>query len=132
MRKESLRIIIGQNIRRERKSCGISRLELAELTGLSPGFIDSLEQGKRGASSMTLLQLSLIFDISIDQLFYLGNVSVSPCNDQTDTDEVETRIQVKCKKLSCLVYDFDEKKMDCMLEFVEFIRLLKRKIQELT
>ena len=124
MRKESLRIIIGQNIRHERKARGISIIELAELMGLTPGFIGLLERGTRGTSPMTLLLLATIFETSIDQLFYRGNASVSPCADQTETDEIEARRQVKCKKFRSLIYDFDEKEIDFIIQFIEFYYLI--------
>ena len=99
--------------------------ELAELMGLSPGFVGLLERGQRGTSPLTLLQLSLILGTSIDQLFYCGNVSVSPCDDQTDTNEIETKIQIRLEKLRNLIYDFNEKEMGFVLEFLEYYRVIR-------
>ena len=92
MTKERLRILIGENIRRERKSRGITLGELAELMGLTTGFVGLVERGSRGASPHTLLQLATILDISIDDLFYRKDIP----------DLSRTQIKIK-KILICTV-----------------------------
>ena len=81
---------------------------------------------------MILLQLATIFETSIDQLFYRGSVSVSPCNDQTDASEIKTAIQVKREKVRSLMYNCNEKEMDFVLEFMEYYYNVLRHDKDVT
>ena len=123
MTKERLRILIGENIRRERKSRGISLNELAELMGLTTGFVGLVERGTRGTSPYTLFQLSNILDISIDKLIYRKIISDPSYIEENE--EPETASQVKHKKLKSLIYDFEDEEMDFVLKVIEDVIKMK-------
>jgi len=68
MNKEQLRILIGENIRKERLARSMTIDELSESLGQSSGFVGLIECGKRGATTYTLLKLAEIFNTSVDSL----------------------------------------------------------------
>ena len=76
MTKDEIKATVGRNIRILRKGKSMEIEELAEILGLSSGFIGLVERGKRGVTPLTLHRLSEIFDVSIDSLF-TNNVNES-------------------------------------------------------
>ena len=76
LNKEQLRILIGENIRKERLTRGMTIEQLSETLGQSPGFVDLIERGKRGVTSYTLLKLAEVFKVSIDSFF--GHAHTNP------------------------------------------------------
>ncbi|MCL2421702.1 MAG: helix-turn-helix domain-containing protein [Defluviitaleaceae bacterium] len=117
MTKERLRVIIGENIRNERISRNISIDELAEMIGLTPGFVGLIERGQRGTTSNTLLKLSDVFSISIDSLFYLKEgLSLG----EVDKDDVRR------KKISSLISDFSDNELDFLISVIKGVRAMNR------
>lgn len=64
-------IQFGNNIRRRRKALGLSQYQLAELLGVSPNHVSSLETGKSEPSNQTVINLCNALDVTPDY-FYLG------------------------------------------------------------
>lgn len=54
-----------------RASKGMSQKDLAELMGVSPGLIGLYETGKRSPSLLRAKQISMIFDISLDNISFV-------------------------------------------------------------
>jgi len=68
MTKMQINMTVGVNIRKLRKSRFLSLENFAEMLGISTGFLQLIELGKRGASIHNLYKISQIFGMSIDEL----------------------------------------------------------------
>ena len=68
--KDTLDKIIGHNIRIEREVRNLSRDELAEILDLTTSHMGLIERGERGATGVTLMNLSRALDKPIDHFFY--------------------------------------------------------------
>jgi transcriptional regulator with XRE-family HTH domain len=60
---------LAAGVKRLRSERGLSQTALAERSGLSVGFIASIEQARKEASMATLDRLSRALDIPVNQLF---------------------------------------------------------------
>ena len=67
----------GARIREFRLAKKLDQTELAELLNVSHGYISRIESGKKGCSVDLMIQISEIFDTSLDYLI-LGKCSVVP------------------------------------------------------
>ena len=119
MTKENLKQIIGENIRKERISRNISVEELAEMLGLTAGFLGLIERGLRGTTQMTMFKLAGIFDVPMDTLFY-GKDSPNP----GFGDRYKNLLSIK--KLASLTSDFTEREMEFIIAMVKNLRILNR------
>ncbi len=61
---------IGQRIRQEREKLGLSREELAEITGFSEYYLGQLERGERQMSLPALITIAKSLHISLDYLVW--------------------------------------------------------------
>ena len=120
MTKVKLRGIIGENIRRERISRGISIDELGDLLSLTSGFVGLIERGQRGATPVTLFKLSSIFGIPIDTFFYQKH---EPSNELAEIPAS----QVKREKLTSLITDFSDEELDFVIASVKGLRGIYRR-----
>ena len=59
------------NIRVERARQRMTQQELAERTGVSRQTINAIEQGKFNPSTVLALKMSLVFGISVNEIFEL-------------------------------------------------------------
>ena len=59
---------IGIRIRNQRENLGYSREKLAELAGMSAGYLGEVERGTKGISSFFLYNISLSLGITMDHL----------------------------------------------------------------
>ena len=80
---------VGIHIRKQREKLGYSREKLAELAGMSDGYLGEIERGTKGISSYLLYHISLSLGISMDIL-------VAPEEDTncTSQKELETIINL--------------------------------------
>ena len=113
--KYQLRTIIGANIRRERKSRGLSVDELGNMLNLSSSFIGLIERGYRGATTVTLLKLSGIFKIPIDTFFYNREGYSQKLTESSTAD-------IKRQKLAILISDFSDMELDFVISAVKGLR----------
>lgn len=118
MKKERLRIIIGENIRKERISRNISIDELAEMLELTPGFVGLIERGQRGTTPSTLLKLADIFSTTIDSFFRSKDQNFGGSNKRPENPKRE--------KILSLVSDFSEKEMEFLISVVKSLRIMNR------
>ncbi len=70
MEEEVLAKTIGKNIMRLRKLTGMTQLELADRLGYSDKSVSKWEQGNGIPDVRTLVQLSELFNVSVDDLIY--------------------------------------------------------------
>jgi len=117
--KEELRTVIGANIRRERKSRGISIDELGSMLNLSPSFVGLIERGHRGTTIVTLLKLSDMFEMPIDAFFY-------PKGDYSPKLAGDSMIDIKRQKLAFLTSDFSDMELDFVISSVKGLRGIYR------
>ena len=59
-------------------SRGLTQLQLAELTGLSRGYIGYIEQGKRGGTILTYLEIVTALGYSLNDLVQEKSCSDAP------------------------------------------------------
>lgn len=59
------------NIRVERARLRMTQQELAEKTGVSRQTINAIEQGKFNPSTVLALKMSLVFNITVNEIFQL-------------------------------------------------------------
>lgn len=61
--------VVGANIRRLREELNLTQEELALRCDLTQGYINFLENGKRGYSQKSLARIAKAFDIDVSRLF---------------------------------------------------------------
>ncbi len=84
----------GARIRALRLAKKLDQIELAELLNVSHGYISRIESGSRGCSVDLLIQISEIFDTSLDYLI-LGK-----CRDIPNTAHIKGSIQALIEDLN--------------------------------
>lgn len=62
------KVFIGETLIRLRKAQNLSQVELSGLTGLRQGFLSELESNKKEPGAGTLLKLSHVLGVSVDDL----------------------------------------------------------------
>lgn len=60
--------MLGDKVKKIRKSLGITQKELAETIGVSQSTIGMIEGNRQGASNDTLLKLSIALNTTVDEL----------------------------------------------------------------
>lgn len=63
------KVIFGSNVRRIRKSIGLSQEKLAEKIGIHRTYIGSIERGERNVSLNNIVAIAQALDTSISDLF---------------------------------------------------------------
>lgn len=84
-------MIIGSNIRFERKKRDLTIEEFARVIGMAPGFVGLIERGQRGTSMANLVKITEFFEISLDDLITKdisssGKVSSPKASTKADKD----------------------------------------------
>jgi transcriptional regulator with XRE-family HTH domain len=111
LNKKDLKVLVGNNIRKERVARNISTEELAGLIGHTPSSVGLIERGDRGASAYILHKLSKIFNVPTDNFFL--------------TDEKEAKKRHPSDRLKSLVSDLTEDEIGFMIHVVKGLRELK-------
>jgi len=106
--------IIGKNIRAERTARKLTREELAELVNFTTSHIGLIEQGKRGASHVTLLQLSEIFDVPLSFFFHEQNDS-----ENSSETKHEEEIATKREEIAKLVEYLNETELEYVIDVIK-------------
>ena len=66
--EDALKQLVGHNLKTLRQKVRLSRIELAELLGLSRHTVNALELGKIFPKIPTMIMLAACFDVSIDEI----------------------------------------------------------------
>jgi len=61
--------IIGRRIAIERRKCGLSQEQLAELVGVHRTYIGTVERGEKNISLMTVRKFTLALKLPLEALF---------------------------------------------------------------
>ena len=107
--KAELKLMMGQNIKEKRLERKLSVEELAKLINLTAGGLGLIERGQRGASLVTLLKLSEIFDCTVDKMMCVPE---------------KERIG-KHERVTSLLINLDEKEVDFVIAMVKALRKLR-------
>jgi len=78
-------VLIGKRVRETRKQQKITQDQLAEMSGLTVGYISHVETARKKASLSALISISNALGITLDELL-TGNQLHNPTDYQTDID----------------------------------------------
>jgi transcriptional regulator with XRE-family HTH domain len=67
--------IIGENIRRLRKTAGFTQIEFAQQIGVSQGTLSDIEQGNCNPSVDTVLSIHSRFNVDLEWLLKGSNIA---------------------------------------------------------
>jgi len=115
-KKKNIDKIIGENIRRERKSRGMSRDELSEIMDITTAHLGLIERGLRGAVTSNLYKLSKIFDIPIGAFFESSTTSV-----RGDYENDNAKLIEKRAKVTSLITRLSDKEIRILIQFIKVI-----------
>ena len=118
MTKQKLRKIIGENIRNQRKLRNLSTDELAELMGLSPGFIGLIERGERGATTHNIMKLSEIFNVPVDTFITAGT-----------GEPKKTSVVTKRERIGSLIVDLNDHELEFVISTIKSLKNLRNASQ---
>ena len=120
MTKEQLRTQMGEVVRKEREARDMSIDELANLMGITPGFLGLIERGKRGIRAYFIWKLTDIFNISADCFF------MNPDNNaSSEMDFDKSEVHTKRSKLNSLTTNLNEKELDFLIAMIKYLPKLK-------
>jgi len=94
----NLNKVIGKNLRQQRIAHSMSLDELGALIGYTTSYIRMLENGLRGITAVTMVKLSQIFNLTIDEL--LSNPADSKKSAQKGPAQVDKALRDKIQALS--------------------------------
>lgn len=77
------KIFIGDTVKQLRQALRLSQADLSRLTGLRHGFISELESNKKEPGAGTLLKLSHVLGVSVDDLLQANRDAYLKNNVQT-------------------------------------------------
>ncbi len=69
MKAKTYKNIVGQNIRQIRQKSGLTQEELANMSGLSQGYVNQLESGKRKFTQKTLCAIAEALGLPLYSFF---------------------------------------------------------------
>ena len=90
----SIKDLLGHNIRLYRETIGISQEELAEKAGISPPFLGSIERGEKWPSHETLTGIAAGLKVEAYDLFKPEHIISSDVNKLTKqlVDEIQSAV----------------------------------------
>ena len=123
MTKKDIRMIIGENIRRERISRHVSVDEFALMLDVTPGYVGLIERGQRGTTASILRKVASIFGLSMESFFEKYNAN------KNASDEIDKGKALKAK-LSSLVFDFSVDELEYITTIAFGLQKLRRLDEE--
>lgn len=75
LKKENFLILIGQNIRKIRKSQGFSIENLANNSGMEPRHLNKIELGQINTSIYQIFKISLKLKVDIQEIFKIPELN---------------------------------------------------------
>lgn len=104
--KAQLRIIIGRNIRNKRLEQHMSVDELSSMLDITPGYLGLIERGRRGVTAYNFHRLSVIFEIGINEFFFVP-IGIVPTNEKPDErQQLRKKIQSFTKYMTISQLEF--------------------------
>lgn len=77
MEEKQFLILLGQEIAKQRKKQGLTQLDLASLVNMEKPSITRIEKGRTNPTSLTLLKISKVLNISISKFFKFQEKALS-------------------------------------------------------
>lgn len=102
-----INIKVGNNLKSIRQQHNYSRRELSELSGLSPGYLEEIENDKKTPTIDTLLKISRVYQITVSNLIGEVNDFLSP-----DINHLIKNINKLTKKQISKLDDFIQSMLD--------------------
>ncbi|HHV93565.1 MAG TPA: helix-turn-helix transcriptional regulator [Firmicutes bacterium] len=112
---------VGDKVRLLREQLGLSRAELAEMAGVTPGFIAQLENNKTQASLATLKRIAQCLDVSPCYLLLEDDSAeeiIRGLNPELRALLQEPRVQLVLR----MVCDMTDKEFEFLLQFIRLLR----------
>lgn len=101
---------LGKRIKRLRKGINLTQTHLAEMCNLSKGTVAMWEVDKRGISTDVLIQLSELFQVSLDYLIH-------GCESKYCKFEAEKVVETKR-----IISEVDKAKLDIAIKILNDIK----------
>lgn len=112
-----LRKIIGDNVRRERLKRKMMVNDLADVLGVSAGFIGLIEHGKRGTNIQLLLKIAKAFDIPVESLSQQRNLMLN----EPSQSEHGTRMEA----INSLTKNLSVKELNFIIDTIRSLKKMK-------
>ena len=114
-------LVIGHNVRRERKLRDFSIEQLAEYLELSPSYVGLLERGQRCPSLKIVFRLCELFGLMPNQLL-LSAGGVSEKKDVLISEERRCSYSNKLKTVTSIINMMSEPEIDLVVNFSKGLR----------
>jgi transcriptional regulator with XRE-family HTH domain len=118
-----LKAIMGSNLRSRREAVGITIEQLSEILNNTPGFIGSIETGRRGITPVNQRKLANLFKISIDDLFKEGNEHKSAKLKEPGTEAILEKIRI-------LLMSLDKKQLKFIVSTIDNVKKLGSSVDD--
>lgn len=73
MKEKNILVVFGDNVRKHRKSKGLSQEELAYKAGVHRTYIGMIERAEKNVTLLNIEKIANALEISISQLLEYGN-----------------------------------------------------------
>lgn len=113
---------IGDKVRMLRERLGLSRAELAQMAGVTPGFIAQLENNKTQASLTTLRRIAQCLDVSPCYLILEDDTAeeiIRGLNPELRALLLEPRVQLVLR----MVCDMTDREFEFLLQFIRLLKM---------
>lgn len=96
MIRELDRAAMGERIKEERRSKGISQVTFAKKLGITQTHLSNLETGKSGLTLTSLIMLANEFDVSVDYLLFgTKNTPAAVAEDGFEYSERDVQLAIR-------------------------------------
>lgn len=112
--------IIGENIRYERQQRNMSLEDLAEILGITPGFLGLVERGHRGTDISKLAQIAKVFGLSIDALTVPRKKQ-----DMKVKEPAFDPVESKKSTVYSMIYDLDAAELEFVISVVRALKQIR-------
>ena len=113
---------IGDKVRMLRERLGLSRAELAQMAGVTPGFIAQLETTRPRASLTTLRRIAQCLDVSPCYLILEDDTAeeiIRGLNPELRALLLEPRVQLVLR----MVCDMTDREFEFLLQFIRLLKM---------
>jgi transcriptional regulator with XRE-family HTH domain len=109
---ETIKSLLGQNIRLYREAIGFSQEQLAEKAGISAPFLGSLERGEKWPGVDTLAGIALGLNVNTYDLFKPENIISKDINRLTEKmlKEIQASVKETVKGINQSIIENSEQK----------------------
>ena len=108
----SIKDLLGHNIRLYRETIGVSQEELAEKAGISPPFLGSIERGEKWLSHETLTRITAALKVQAYDLFKPEHILSSDVNKLAKklVSDIQSAVNQTVREMNLTIKDNSEEK----------------------